>query len=587
MRPRKKFTLGLLSTFLCLLAMLLAACGGGGGGGGGGGAAHPKAADSKQIFVYPEPGIADIATFDPALSTDLPSIQAIDMVFTGLVQLDDNLKVQGVLAQSWDESSDGLTWTFHLRTGLKFSDGTPLTSKDVAYSIDRSLQPAVKSTTSPIYEALILDSDKLNSGKIKTIINDSLMTPDDNTIVIKANKNASYFLDALTYSCSYVVEKSLIDKYGNTKFTDHLTEGGGEGPWKVSKYDHSTGITFVPNPNYHGKQPQLKQVFMPFYKDVDTDYNAYQAGQVDIMQGIPAANLAQARTKTREYQKIPLLEIRYLSMNYLIKPFDNIHIRQAFALALNKDVLEANVLKNASIATNHIVPSGMPGYNPNLVGPAGVKSTAGDANKAKQLLQMGMQEEGWSSVSQIPSIKLTYNTGSKTTENLIAAMIQMWQTILGVSVKADPVDFNKLLDEVDASVNNPKGLQFWRLGWIADYPDAQDWLTLQFDKGVPNNAWNYGQNNSADAAQQQATQKLMEQADVNPDQNARLQQYNQAEQQLIDDVAWLPYSQDAVNQLVKPCVQNLITNPQELIPPDDWGAIYKSTDTPCSNATVQ
>ncbi len=165
MRPRKKFTLGLLPTFLCLLAMLLAACGGGGGGGGG--AAHPKAADSKQIFVYPEPGIADIATFDPALSTDLPSIQAIDMVFTGLVQLDDNLKVQGVLAQSWDESSDGLSWTFHLRPNLKFSDGTPLTSKDVAYSIDRSLQPAVKSTTSPIYEALILDSDKLNSGKIK------------------------------------------------------------------------------------------------------------------------------------------------------------------------------------------------------------------------------------------------------------------------------------------------------------------------------------------------------------------------------------------------------------------------------------
>src|SRR6266568_2642843 len=571
MQQSKKFMTKPLPVFLALMGMLMVACN----------TTNPtqpditkKAPLDKQVLVSPEVGISDIKTFDPALSTDSPSIQAIDNVFTGLVQLNDKLVIVPQLAASYSEGSDGLTWTFKLKHNLMFSDGTPLTSQDVVYSIDRSLQPAVKSTTSPIYEALILDSDKLYSGKIKTIINDSLLTPDDNTIIIKANKNASYFLDTLTYSCSYVVERSLIDKYGNARFTDHLTEGGGEGPWKVSKYDHSTGITFVPNPNYHGKKPQLKQVYMPFYKDVDTDYNAYQAGQVDIMQGIPAANLDQARTKTREYQKIPLLEIRYLSMNYLIKPFDNIHIRQAFALAINKDVLEANVLKNASIATNHIVPSGMPGYNPNLVGPAGVKSTAGDANKAKQLLQMGMQEEGWTSVSQIPSIKLTYNTGSKTTENLIAAMIQMWQTNLGVSVKADPVDFNKLLDEVDASVNNPKGLQFWRLGWIADYPDPQDWLTLQFDKGVPNNAWNYGQNNSADAAQQQATQKLMEQADVNPDQNARLQQYNQAEQQLVDDVAWLPYSQDAVNQLVKPCVQNLITNPQELIPPDDWGAIY-------------
>ncbi len=585
MRPRKKTLFGILPTLLCLLAMLLAACGGGGGGGGGGGAAHPKAADSKQIFVYPVTGVADIATFDPALSTDLESIQAIDAVFTGLVQLDDNLKVQGVLAQSWDESSDGLSWTFHLRPNLKFSDGTPLTSKDVAYSIDRSLQPAVKSGTSPIYEALILDSDKLNAGKIKTIINDSLLTPDDNTIIIKANKNASYFLDALTYSSSYVVEKSLIDKYGNDKFTDHLTEGGGEGPWKVSKYDHSTGITFVPNQYYHGKKPQLKELYMPFYKDIDTQYNAYQADQVDYT-GVPAAQLDQARARTREFQKIPELGIVYLSMNYLIKPFDNIHIRQAFALAINKDVLVSSVYKNAQIATNHIVPQGMPGYNPNLVGPAGVKATAGDANKAKQLLQMGLQEEGWSSISQMPSIKLTYNTGSKTTANAIAAIVQMWQSVLGVTVKTDAIDFNKLLDEITATTNNPHGLQMWRIDWYADYPDPQDWLTLQFDKGVPNNNMNYGQNTSTDAATQQQMQKLMEQADSNPDQNARLKQYNQAEQQLIDDVAWIPLYQVFANQLVKPCVQNLITNPQELIPPDDWGAIYKSTDTPCANASV-
>src|SRR5439155_7087297 len=141
-------------------------------------------------------------------------------VFTGLVGFDDKLNVTPELAQSWDESPDGLTWTFHLRPNLQFSDGTPLTSTDVAYSIHRSLQPAVKSTTAPIYEALILDSDKLNAGKIKTIINDSLMAPDDNTVVIKTNKNAAYFLQTLVYPSSFVVEKSLVDKYGNTKFTD-------------------------------------------------------------------------------------------------------------------------------------------------------------------------------------------------------------------------------------------------------------------------------------------------------------------------------------------------------------------------------
>ncbi len=126
----------------------------------------------------------------------------------------------------------------------------------------------------------------------------------------------------------------------------------------------------------------------------------------------------------------------------------------------------------------------------------------------------------------------------------------------------------------------------WRFGWVADYPDPQDWLTLQFDKGAPNNTVNYGQNNSSDAVQQQANQGLMRQADVNPDPNARLQQYMRAEQQLVEDVAWFPLTQGVVHRLVKPCVQGLVANAQSLIPPSDWARIYTSTDLPCANATV-
>src|SRR5258708_8960848 len=185
------------------------------------------------------------------------------MVFTGLVQLDDQMAVRPQLASSWRVAPDGLTWTFHLRHNLKFSDGTPLTSADVASSIDRALQPAEHSTVAPIYLALVADSDKLLAGKIKTIINDSLLTPDPNPIVIKANKKASYFLDALTYSCSYVIEKSLIAKYG-TNFADHLTEGGSDGPFKVAEYTRGTRIVFVPNPNYYGPKPHLSQHLSPF-----------------------------------------------------------------------------------------------------------------------------------------------------------------------------------------------------------------------------------------------------------------------------------------------------------------------------------
>jgi oligopeptide transport system substrate-binding protein len=577
---------GFLPTLLCLVAMLLVACGGSSTPTGTGSSQPTKAPANKQIYVYPEDQVADIATFDPGLSTDFPSIQAIDAVFTGLVQLDDNLKVQPQLASSYSVAPDGLTWTFHLRPNLKFSDGTPLTSADVAFSIDRALQPAEKSTVGPIYLALIKDSDKLVAGKIKTIIGDSIMTPDPNTVVIVANKKATYFLDALTYSCSYVVEKSLIDKYGNTQWLDHLTEGGGDGPFKVQSYTHQQNIVFVPNPNYYGPIPQLAKLVYPFYKDLDTVYKAYQVGQVDDTGGLSilSTHLAAAKLLTQEFHQVPQLWINYYTMNYLAKPFDNIKIRQAFELAIDKDLIVHSVHKDSLIATNHIVPKGMPGYTPNLTGPDGVTGTSGNPTLAKQLFQQGLQEEGMT-LATLPPIRLTYPSGSQETDNEVAAMQQMWQNVLGVSVKADPIDFNRLLSEITAATNNPKGLQFWGIAWIADYPDPQDWTTLQFDKGVPNNNMNYGQNNTSDAAQQQAVQQSLEAADVAPAGDMRIQAYQQAEQQLVNDVAWLPMEQVTLNALHKPCVAGVVYNSEGLTPPNDWGAVYVSTATPCADTS--
>jgi len=576
MQSSKKLGIKLLPTLLVLMSMLLVAC-----GGSTTSSTTPvpsqKAPASQQVLNMPfSAGISDIKTFDPALSTDAPSIQAIDLVFTGLVQLNNNLAIQPQLAASYQEASDGLTWTFHLKPNLKFSDGTPLTSADVAYSINRALLPATKSTTAPIYLALIKDSDKVNAGKIPTLIGDSIQTPDASTVVLIANKKATYFLDALAYSSSYVVEKSLIDKYG-TNWTDHLNEGGGAGPFQVQTYTHGTNIVLVPNSNYYGPHAQLTKLIYPFYKQVATNFEAYQAGQTDYS-GVPSANLSTAKAlPNTQYSLVPQLWINYYTMNYLAKPFDNIHIRQAFFLAINKDLIAHNVWKDTVIASNHIVPKGMPGYNANLTAPDGVTGTSGDTAKAKALFQQGMQEEGYTSVSQIPAIKLTYPSGSTDTDNEVAALQQMWQTTLGVSVKANPEDFNKLLSDITAATNNANGLQFWGIAWIADYPDPQDWTTLQFDKGVPNNNMNYGQNSTSDAATQQQVQQQLEAADVNPDQTSRLQAYMTAEQQLINDVAWLPVEQVAVSQVLKPYVRGMVFNPQLLIPPDDWSNIFIAT----------
>src|SRR5690348_9331058 len=156
MRLSKKLITRLLPSCLALLAMLLAACGGTTTTTTT--TTPSKAPASQQVLNMPfQAAISDLKTMDPALSTDAASIAGEDLVFTGLVQFDDNLKVQPQLAASYQLGSDGLTWTFHLKPNLKFSDGTPLTSADVVYSINRALLPATKSVVGPVYLGLIKD----------------------------------------------------------------------------------------------------------------------------------------------------------------------------------------------------------------------------------------------------------------------------------------------------------------------------------------------------------------------------------------------------------------------------------------------
>ncbi|QBD82130.1 peptide ABC transporter substrate-binding protein [Ktedonosporobacter rubrisoli] len=573
MRFSKNLTIKVLPIFLCLIATLLAACGSSGGSSPTGSTSPgstTKAPDDKQVLNYPVVG--DISTFDPALVQDTDSNFPVQAVFTGLVTLDKDLKVAPQLAQSWKTSEDGKTWTFTLKPNLKFSDGAPLTSKDVIYSINRTVLPATNSPVS-YYLSLLQDYDKVSKGKIPTLIDDSLLAPDPNTVVIKINKPAAYFLQTLSYPTSYVVEKSLIDKYAK-KWTDHLNEGGGAGPFKVEKYTHTTGIEMIPNENYYDAKPQLKRLSVHFYTDQDGMYKAYQSNQLEFTP-VPPSHVASDRSN-KEFREVPLLVIRYVAMNYLSKPFDNIKIRQAFDLALNKDLIVQSALKGVASPSNHVIPSGMQGYYPQLTGPDGTTNTQGNADKAKQLLQEGMKEAGYANVSALPPLTLTFYPRNQGFKDAITAAVQMWQSVLGLKVNVVIVSRAKLLNLQTASTNNANGLQMWQAGWQSDYPDPQDWLSTFFDKGSDYNQFNYGQNSSSAASEQQAVQQTLEKADVTQDLTERMKLYNDAEQKIINDVGWLPIWQEKIQSLTRSTVQNLNINAQQLIPPDDWSKIYIS-----------
>lgn len=588
MRSGKKFTLGLLPTFLCLVGMLLAACGGSNGATTT--TTKPTKAPVGQQSLRIGINQPDLPTLDPAQATDEASTEGLQLLFTGLVKLDNQLKIQPQLAQSYDVSSDRLTYTFHLRPNLKFSDGTQLTSQDVVYSIDRALSPQISSLNgvSLTYLGLIKDSAERTTGKVKNLINDSLLAPDPNTVVIKLNKSTGYFLEALSYNTAYVVEKSVIDKYG-LKWTDHLADNGGQGgdgPFKVQTYNHNTGLTFVPNSNYEQVKPQLQKLTIVFFKDTKTEYEAYQANQVDTT-GIPAANYQQSKQKTNEFHQVPGLSAYYFAMNYLAKPFDNIKIRQAFELAINKDVIAKDVFKGEVMPSCHIVPEGMPGYNPSLKCPFGAP-TSGDPAKAKQLFQQGLQEEGLT-LATFPNITFTSYANAPPYDAAIATAEQMWKSVLGVTtIHETTLQFGQLVQAESNTLGKTPaqgGLQMWYAGWGADYPDPQDWLTLQFGAGSPNNYFNYGSNNnSADIAMQKQAQQQMAAADVMPNGPARYQAYNAPEQQAANDVTWLTLYQNPVSagypgaSLRKAYVYGMVDNSlAQWQDPNVWNGVYITT----------
>jgi peptide/nickel transport system substrate-binding protein/oligopeptide transport system substrate-binding protein len=525
---------------------------------------------SQQVYRNSLIGMSDL-TLDPTQVIDPQAANVVSMLYTGLVSQDHNHYIRPQLALSFDVSADGLTWTFHLRSNLRFSDGTSLTSQDVAYSLDRALQPATASAGCLNNLGLIKDADKLVAGRISTLIGDSILTPDVTTVIITVRQPEAYFLAALSIPCSSVVERSLVDKYGK-HFSDHLQEGGGDGPFKLSRYTPGKEIDLVPNPNYYGPNPRLQEVTFTFYKDSETSYKAYMANQVDETP-VPISHLNQARNLPMEFHLLPQQTISYYAMNYLVKPFDNIHMRQAFALAIDKSVISSAVWRDTVRPTCHIVPEGIPGYNPKLTCPTNAP-ISGDPARAKALLQQALQEEGYTSVTQLPPITFTYAPNPATFANEAMAVQQMWQRVLGIQVKLQPVSLSTLFSKIAAAAGNPHGLQFWASSWSAEYPDPHDWLTLQFDQGSPFNSMNYGQNNGAGVAGQQAVQRQMEDTDVQLDVNLRSQMLASTEQQLVNDVAWLPMYQANMSLLIKPYMTYQYIPVSTTPSLDDWSYIY-------------
>ena len=384
---------GLVVT-IATLAMLLSACGGQSTTGSG------QAPKDKQIIkpLDSGPNAGDIDTFDPAQIQFAFDYEKAVMIYPELVTLTDDLKVVDSAAMSHEVSADGLTYTFHLHSGMQWSDGTPIDANSFAYSINRALDPCFASGVSyylfNLKGAVAFNSKTCDAGADgldkTSLIGYSIVAATRRPSSSRWRRPPPYFLAAATYPTFFAVPKQLIDKYGQTKWTDHLADGNGLGGsvYRLTKWDKAGHLEFTANDNFSwGKPAIIQHVNYTLYKDINTAWADYKAGTGDLVALFPSAEINTAKSlRDSTYHSGTELAVRYIEENWALSPFDDVRVRNAFSLAIDRNAIAANVYKGLVLPTIHMNVKGLPGYNPDLknaAGDSGDKALTANVAKAR------------------------------------------------------------------------------------------------------------------------------------------------------------------------------------------------------------
>lgn len=601
----------LLIAALALLPMFLTGCDTGTAGN------LTLAKDQTFNWTYQDigaknPSVKDIM-FDPALIATLYDENVSQMIYTNLVTFDSNLHVVGDAAKSWTVTGNGTIYTFHLRPNMKFSDGTPLTAADFAYGINRSLNSNIctaddlnsygpsgtKTCSTPTYGASTYLNHILGAS---TVTNDTSLTGtgsdaskslevvDPLTLTIQLDKPISYFLDTLTYPTSDAMEKSFVtnSKWAGGQWVNNLDQGGCSGPFMVKSYGQGNALTLVPNPYWSsafGKQLTLTSVVITPVSSDDAEYAAYRAETPGYDYTDVPANIYGQAYGQPDFHEIAAMTTEYIGVNTTLAPFNSLDVRRAFDLALNKQILVDHIEDGGAIPTNHIIPQGMPGYNTSLTNPPpdGSEVITGNQAAAVQLIKKAQsqcptqaqvaQEQQYGQPNNEPDFcpyimgpspkQITFYVPNDTTHIALGqAAAQQWNSVLGVNVNVAP---SSLVTIYTTATYGQSAYQLWMIGWIADYPDPQDWLSNLFESNKVYNGMNLNDS---------AINSLLDKADVNQNATQRLTQYEQAEQMAVNDVAWIPFQQDKLLWRIKPTIHGFGFNALGVMQDIAWPNVY-------------
>lgn len=511
-----------------------------------------KRSSGKQVFRYNEQ--TGIATLDPAFAKNQSIIWAVHQIYNTLVETDSKLNIVPSLAHSWDVSEDRLTYIFHLRNDVFFHDneafpqgkGRKMTAHDVAYSYKRVIDPATASSGAWIF-----------NNRIDSV--DAFRALDDSTFQLKLIRPFNPILGLLSMQYCSVVPKEVAEKYGK----DFRSHPCGTGPFQFKSWEEGQALILLKNPNYFEKDeqgnrlPYLDAVKTTFYDSKATEFLLFQQQQLDFINDIDASFKDEVLTRRGELRKdwqgkIRLSKHPYLNTEYLgiLVDKENELVKNS-ALGLQKVRAAINYgfdrrkmmmyLRNSIgiPAESGFVPAGLPSFDSSIV-----KGFHFNPQRSRQLLA----EAGYPGGRGLPPVKLLTIPVYADLASFIAKELED----IGLKVQVEAVQKSFLLEQTAKSTAT-----FFRGSWIADYPDAENYLACFYSKNPsPPNYTRY-KNPQFDA--------LYERSLIEQDYAVRLSLYRQMDQMIINDAPVVPLWYDEVIRLVQPNVQGFEPNGLNLL----------------------
>lgn len=509
----------------------------------------------------------DMRSLDPPQINDATSRHIGENIYDQLLTFDSALNLNPTLAKSYDVSADGLTYTFHLRNDVFFNDdacfpngkGRKFVASDVVYSWSHALDPSTNTLAYPYFQ-VIKGAKEYFESKAKLAGGVSgLQAPDDTTFVVTLREPFSPFINYVAVSNAFIVPKEGVDHYGKD-FTHH---GVGTGPFRFAEYKEGRHCILVRNPNYwgrdkHGNQlPYFDTIKYSFIQDNKSEILQFKSGGLDHVYRIPNEFYQQVVDENKkpkgEYAKyqlvrLPAIATQFHGFNTTKPGVSNVHLRRAIAFAIDRKKIVKYVLKGqAFLPGEHgLVPPSMPGYPFESV-----KGFVFNPDSARAELEIAKKELG----GQLPELTLQLNKGGGRNEDVAQAVQAQLKENLGLDVKMQLTEWA----QHTANIDDGKA-SYFRLGWIADYPDPQNFLNLLYGKNIPASG---PSSINQTRYRNPEFDRIYEAAILETDRTKAMQLWAQADQVSIVDAAQIILYYDEDYHMIQPWVRNFPSNAQD------------------------